>query len=60
MSQKNSKADEYEPCVDCRQTGFADKVFRGAWAMEPREKICPICAGRGWVRRKQEDDYGSR
>jgi DnaJ-class molecular chaperone len=38
-----------KPCADCDGTGFSDKVKRGIWTMEPREKICPSCGGRGWV-----------
>jgi hypothetical protein len=43
-----------EPCRDCGLTGFSDKVKRGVWAMEPREKLCPSCGGRGWVKMKPE------
>lgn len=39
------------PCIPCANTGFSDKVKRGMWTMEPRDKICPLCAGRGWVAR---------
>ena len=37
------------PCPQCRMTGFADKVYRGAFTMNPSEKICPDCHGRGWL-----------
>lgn len=42
-------APKLVPCAVCAQTGFADRVWRDAWTMEPREKICPECHGRGWV-----------
>ena len=35
-------------CEHCAGTGFSDKVNRGIWTMEPREKVCPECFGRGW------------
>ena len=43
-----------KPCEACNMTGFSDKVHRGVWTMEPKEKICPCCGGRGWVERHPE------
>ncbi len=42
-------SDKMKACDDCASTGFADMVWRHPWAMEPRDKICPTCGGRGWV-----------
>lgn len=36
------------PCESCAGSGFSDKVNRHIWSMEPREKLCPVCNGRGW------------
>lgn len=41
--------DPMKPCTDCDSSGFADKVHRGVWVVEPREKLCKACGGRGWV-----------
>jgi hypothetical protein len=30
-------------------TGFADKVNRGVWTMQPAHLVCEKCGGRGWV-----------
>lgn len=40
-------------CRPCGGTGFIDKVWRYIWSMEPREKLCPTCGGRGWVKSKE-------
>lgn len=37
-------------CKPCSGTGFSDKLRRGMWTMEPKDKICPPCGGRGWVK----------
>lgn len=37
-----------EPCPDCDQSGFSDKVHREFFAMEPADKLCGFCNGRGW------------
>lgn len=44
------EAEKLEPCPDCAMTGFSYKVGRGVWTMQPEEKICPACDGRGWRR----------
>jgi general stress protein YciG len=41
--------DTLKPCEHCDLTGFTDKVRRGMWTMQPREKLCQTCGGRGWV-----------
>lgn len=43
--------DALAPCRACDLTGFTDKVRRHIWSMEPKEKICPTCKGRGWVQK---------
>lgn len=42
-------------CDDCANTGFIDKVRRDFWTMEPKEKICSICNGRGWIAAPQRN-----
>lgn len=36
------------PCESCDQSGFSDKVYRGIFIIEPLEKLCRVCGGRGW------------
>lgn len=48
LAKEEARAD-LVPCKACDLTGFSDKVRRGMFVMEPYEKICKPCQGRGWV-----------
>jgi hypothetical protein len=41
-------SDGWTICQSCAGTGFSDRVMRGTWVMQPTDKLCKECHGRGW------------